>query len=249
MSSFLLYTLIGLALVALTLVILPLRPLTRGRAGLLLALAVMGGVAVLKWPAPAVRSAAGSRLLDSALPAYHFAERHRTRICAPPQAIASAIKQTRPGEIAWLGFLSAIRGLSSGPDASRKPVLDVALESNFVMLADTPIEIVLATGGPFWQYRSSADPGAPLRQKLRSAQGDVAAFAVLDLGGLPKAVFNFAIDPAPFGCQYVTTETRIQADDPGMLASFAAYWRVIQPGSALLRRSWLDAIRRRAEGK
>ncbi len=28
---------------------------------------------------------------------------------------------------------------------------------------------------------------------------------------------------------------------------FAIYWRVIYPGSALIRRMWLDAIRRRAE--
>lgn len=249
MSSLLFYASIVLALVALALAILPLQPMTRGSALLGLALSVVGAGAVLKWPPPEAQTAPGSGLLDSALPAYHFAERHRTRICAAPQKIAAAIRQTRPGEIAWLGFLSTLRGLRSGPATGRKPVLDVALEANFVLLADTPIELVLATGGPFWRYRASVVPDAPLRQKLNGVQGDAAAFAVLDLGGLPKAVFNFSINPAPFGCQYVTTETRIHAANPAMLASFAAYWRVIQPGSALLRRSWLDAIRRRAEGK
>lgn len=249
MSSLLFYILIVLALVALALAILPLRPVTRGYALLALALALVGAGAVLRWPAPAVRTAPGSRLLDSALPAYHFAERHRTRICATPQKIAEAIKQTRPGEIAWLGFLSAVRGLSTGSGRSEKPVLDVALESNFVLLVDTPIEMVLATGGEFWRYRSRVAPDAPLRQKLKSVQGDVAAFAGLDLGGLPKAALNFSTDPAPFGCQYLTTETRIYAADPAMLTRFAAYWRLIQPGSALLRRSWLDAIRHRAEAK
>jgi len=29
---------------------------------------------------------------------------------------------------------------------------------------------------------------------------------------------------------------------------FAAYWRLIYPGSALIRRSWLRAIRQRATG-
>ena len=249
MSSFVFYLLIVLAFVALALAVLPLRPVTRGYALLAFALAVVGVGAVLRWPAPAVRTAPGSGLLDSALPSYHFAERHRTRICAAPQKIAEAIKQTRPGEIAWLGFLSVVRGLSTGSGRREKPVLDAALESNFVLLADTPIELVLATGGEFWRYRASVAPDAPLRQKLLSAQGDVAAFAALDLGGRPKAVFNFAVAPAPFGCQYLTTETRIYAADPSMLARFAAYWRVIQPGSALLRRSWLNAIRHRAEAK
>ena len=83
----------------------------------------------------------------------------------------------------------------------------------------------------------------------RGAGPAAAAFAALELEGKPKAAINFAIEPAPFGCRFVTTETRIFAADAGMLGQFAAYWRVIQPGSALLRRSWLDAIRRRAEAQ
>ena len=45
----------------------------------------------------------------------------------------------------------------------------------------------------------------------------------------------------------LTTETRVLASDPGVLRRFTAYWTLIHPGSDLLRRSWLAAIRRRAE--
>jgi hypothetical protein len=31
--------------------------------------------------------------------------------------------------------------------------------------------------------------------------------------------------------------------------TFAVYWRIIRPGSGIIRRSWLEAIKRRAEAK
>jgi hypothetical protein len=44
----------------------------------------------------------------------------------------------------------------------------------------------------------------------------------------------------------VSTETRVFATSPAARRRFAAYWRVIYPGSAIIRRSWLRAIRHRA---
>jgi hypothetical protein len=45
----------------------------------------------------------------------------------------------------------------------------------------------------------------------------------------------------------ITTETRVAATDDGARRSFKRYWRLIAPGSALIRVVWLRAIRRRAE--
>ena len=58
---------------------------------------------------------------------------------------------------------------------------------------------------------------------------------------------NFRIEEAgPDGC-VVTTETRVFTTDPSSRRKFGEYWRVIYPGSALIRRMWLQAIKRRAE--
>ena len=43
------------------------------------------------------------------------------------------------------------------------------------------------------------------------------------------------------------TGGRVHATDASARRRFAAYWRVIYPGSALIRRMWLRAIRVRAE--
>jgi hypothetical protein len=57
---------------------------------------------------------------------------------------------------------------------------------------------------------------------------------------------NFHLEEKDGSVQLVT-QTRIQATDSVAERRFAAYWRLIYPGSALIRRMWLRAIRDRAE--
>ncbi len=238
MSSFIFYSLLAVIAGAIALLLLPLRPFTRPLAALALTVAVAGAAAVLLWPPPGERIARGKKLIELALPRYQFAERHQTIICAPAQRIADAIHHVPPGEIRFYDLLTWLRGMPGAGD--ERPILDLALASNFVLLADTQAELLLGTAVDF----SKPTPG-----RFQSVKGDVGGFSALDVGGIPKVVFNFAIDPAPFGCQAVTTETRIHTGKAEIQRQFAAYWRVIQPGSALLRRTWLKAIRRRAEAK
>jgi hypothetical protein len=58
---------------------------------------------------------------------------------------------------------------------------------------------------------------------------------------------NFRLEDEGNGWTRVTTETRVFATDDRARHRFAAYWRAIYPGSALIRRMWLRAIRLRAE--
>ena len=65
--------------------------------------------------------------------------------------------------------------------------------------------------------------------------------------GFAIAAMNFLIEDAGPGACTVTTETRVYAIDAPERRRFARYWRVIYPGSALIRRMWLRAVKRRAE--
>jgi hypothetical protein len=58
---------------------------------------------------------------------------------------------------------------------------------------------------------------------------------------------NFRLEDEGETC-LVSTETRVQTTDASSRRRFAMYWFVIYPGSALIRRMWLRAIKRRAEG-
>ena len=72
-------------------------------------------------------------------------------------------------------------------------------------------------------------------------------FAALSAPGHAKAAMNFRIEPQPDGTCRLTTETRIFATDRDTARRFAVYWRLVHPGSALLRVTWLRAIAARAE--
>jgi hypothetical protein len=57
---------------------------------------------------------------------------------------------------------------------------------------------------------------------------------------------DFRVAPRPGGAR-IETETRIAATDAGARRRFACYWRLVGPGSTLIRRDMLRASRRRAE--
>lgn len=59
------------------------------------------------------------------------------------------------------------------------------------------------------------------------------------------AVMNFRLE----GGGHLTTTTRVFASTDSARREFAGYWRLIRPGSGIIRRSWLEAIKRRAESK
>jgi hypothetical protein len=57
---------------------------------------------------------------------------------------------------------------------------------------------------------------------------------------------NFRVQGVGPGVTLLTTETRIYATDSVSQRKFARYWSVVYPGSALIRRMWLRAIRKRS---
>ena len=62
-----------------------------------------------------------------------------------------------------------------------------------------------------------------------------------------NTAMNFLVEEEADGWCRLSTETRVFGTDDGARRRFAVYWRMIYPGSALIRRMWLQAIKRRAE--
>ena len=60
---------------------------------------------------------------------------------------------------------------------------------------------------------------------------------------------NFVVTPDGRGGSNVSTETRVYANGAKPLRIFKIYWRVIHPGSDIIRRMWLRAVKRRAEAR
>lgn len=180
------------------------------------------------------------------MPRYDVHEVHSIVIRATPADVDAAIRAVTPGEMPLVGVLFALRALpyrmlGRGPGirpAAGTPLLDQALRAGFVLLGEMPQrEIVLGAVGIFWSLR-----GGP-SDRLASAH----AFDAFVTPGYAKAAMNFLLEPLDGQRTRLRTETRIAAADPPSRRRFGRYWRVIHPGSALIRRMWLRAIKARAE--
>jgi len=147
-----------------------------------------------------------------------------------------------PDEIRLFRTLTWLRRFGRpGPESilnapEHLPVLEVATRTSFLLLAEEPDrEIVIGT-------LVMAPRG--WRPKRRPTPED---FKALREPGFAIAAMNFLVEDAGPGACIVTTETRIYSTDSSARRRFARYWRVIYPGSALIRRMWLRAVKRRAE--
>jgi hypothetical protein len=125
------------------------------------------------------------------------------------------------------------------PSEPNRPIIDLFTISGFLLLAETnDREVVIGAVNRAWQV--SGEQGAP-------AIASPARFLSFSEGGYVKITCNFYVRDEEAGWSFVRTETRVQATDGSAWRRFAPYWRLIYPGSALIRREMLQAIKRRAE--
>lgn len=184
-----------------------------------------------------------ARTLDHFLPEYRHNEVHETVISAPLESVRRAVREVKGREIPLARLLFGIRLLPGRLLGRRMPerdyektILDSALASGFVLLSDSPDEIVLGVVGQFWK----------LTGEIVRLSGPE-EFLAFSQEGYAKGAVDFILEEQADGRVRLRTETRVLP--LGLKASrrFGLYWKVVQPGSALLRRAWLSAIRRRAE--
>jgi hypothetical protein len=139
-------------------------------------------------------------------------------------------------------FLMRLRALAGGsldaepPDP--RPILDLMAQpgTGFLPLdVSDPSEVVYGMVGRPWT-NEAPPPVATAEEFLAFAQP-----------GHIKVAFNIRVSDEGGGVSRVSTETRTLGNDAGAQRVFARYWRIIYPGSAIIRRVWLDAIVSKAE--
>lgn len=197
-------------------------------------------------------------LLDEIMPAWDAASRHALLVAAPPDRVYAAARHSdlgRPWPVRLLMGLRAgparlaamfrrsrgsptrpagmSRAESHGerPHAARRPLGEVG----FTPVAERPgDEFVLGLMGRFWIPSGGIVPTA------------AEDFRRPPPAGLAQAVWNFRVTPIGGGTK-LSTETRVRCGDDATRRQFLRYWRVIRPGSGLIRGSILRSIRAAAE--
>jgi hypothetical protein len=196
-----------------------------------LGLALLAFTAGVYLPVAETRVETPRTRLDEFAPEYQFSEFHTIDISAPGDRVDAAIRTVRPEEIRFFKTLTLIRGIGTLAPEGR-PILKSFTAKWFLLLADDPgREIVFGRGGD-----------ARGRRTLAAAE-----FKTSHPPPLIKIVMNFRIEDVDASHCSLTTETRVYAAGPRVLRGFATYWRMIYPGSAIIRRMWLRAIKLRAE--
>jgi hypothetical protein len=182
--------------------------------------------------------------LDEFLRDYDVNEVHSIRIAATPDAVMAAVRSLTSREVRLATVLMSLRGLPAAILRPRRrwarsdrildaPLIDHFTRGGFVVLAERPDELVLSAVGRFWK----------LEGEVRRVSRD--EFASFDEPGYATVVNLHA--RAVDGGTVLSTETRVKLTDAAARRTFRRYWRVVMPGSALIRRAWLRAIRKRAE--
>jgi hypothetical protein len=164
-------------------------------------------------------------LLDDVLPRWHVRERHTIEVDAAPERVFAAVREATFGEMPLARALFRLRGMGA---ATARPLFE-QLPAGFAVLAEE-IGRELVVGG-------LGQPWKPLGG--RSPRADFASF---DEPGFAKMAMSLRLDGST-----LSTETRVLVTDSASRRKFLVYWVAIRAGSGLIRRSWLKAIKRRAE--
>ena len=194
---------------------------TRRRATLVSIAGMALVLTACAWPTPVIRAAGVQSMLDESMSAYQFAEHHETRVHASSTKVFEAIRQVTASEIRCFTLLTSIRN----------PRFGKGEESILAAPPDKPILAVALAGG-FTMLGER--PNEEMVIGVRVAP-DV------------RAAMNFKVRPDAGGWLRLSTQTRVFAATPAALRGFTVYWRMIYPGSALIRIEWLRAIKTRAE--
>ena len=217
---------------------------TRKVGTIVAAVGFLSAILILALPARTKQISTAATKLDEWIPVWQFDEQHTIHVDASPEKVFESIHAVRADEIFLFRTLVAIRRCCRpGPESimnapENKPLLDVATQTTFIYLADdAPREIVVGT-----VIAVPRGIHAPARLTPEIFRKTLPPGVVL-------ATMNYLVTPDSGGGSTVSTVTRVYGNSAAAVRSFAVYWRIIHPGSDLIRRSWLRAIKRRAEGK
>jgi len=200
-------------------------------------------VSGLSWPPQTIRAEPVRQRLDRFLPVYSFWEHHEVRVAAPPELVMQAARQVSLADLPLARVLLRLRQGFGWADEYReeavpRPLLEICSDPahGFLTLEATPpSEFVGGLAGRPW----SSAPPPPVHTP--------AQFLAFATPGHIRVAFNMRCQAVDAGHTLLSSDTRIQGNDEAANRTFARYWRLIYPGSALIRKVWLSAIATRAE--
>ena len=185
--------------------------------------------------------------LDTWLPDYEFDEHHELSVRAPVATVRQVLDEIDVARIPLIRALMTLRRLPAflvspwqtleARRRSSRQQRGLTALAGFILLTDEPSEVVLGLTGRFWKLRGEILTSEP------------ATFRDAPPAGSARAAMNFRLERESEGRTRVSTDTRIHCADAATRRTFGWYWRLIRPGSGMIRIAMLWEVRRKAEEK
>jgi hypothetical protein len=179
-------------------------------------------------------------LLDRYLPVYQFVERHSIVVDGSAGAVLDAVEAYDPSGDRLSRGMTVLRELP-GRWLAKLGFAGTARPSTFGMGDFIPLdrdgdrEMAAGLVGRFWRLDYGLVP-----------LPDAAAFTAFAEPGTVKLVIGFLAEPQS-GRTRLITETRVYCPDRRARLLFRPYWVVIRLASGLIRRRFLQRVKRTIE--
>lgn len=169
-------------------------------------------------------------LIDGWLgPEARLLERHESLVAAPPERAYEAVQQVRLMDMPVVRALFTLRRI---PCSKEMTLRDFFSTPPFMILEEVPAqEAVIGTANRLWRFRHPSTPDE---------------FRAFTKPGTMQAVANLRVDATESG-SLISTETWVATFGPMASCLFRAYWLIVGPFSALIRREVLRTARKMAE--
>jgi hypothetical protein len=206
-------------------------------------------VSSLFWPVKLEQSATTYQQIDGLMPAYSFNELHEVRIKASPNEVKEVFRVTGVNDIPVVHLLMKIRGIAdedvdlSDRASNNKAGTNTFTTPDFNFFVVAPDEYIAVM--ILKPTMISGNKGKPAPPEISTLE----QFIAFHEPGYMKVVINFRIIGIENKETLLTTETRVDGTTKTDSYVFGRYWRVIYPGSAIIRRVWLDTIKKKVEHK
>ncbi len=198
-------------------------------------------------PAILYHSKTNNQKIDALLPVYTSNEFHEVCINAPIEKVKQVLTVTGVKDIPVARLLMIIRGIADedvdlSDRASNNQVgAETISTPDFNFFVVSPDEWVTVMILKAVIITNDADKPAP-PEILTLEQ-----FEAFNDPGYVKVAVNFRFIRKSDDQTILTTETRNNGITLKDSHVFGIYWRIIYPGSAIIRRVWLDTIKKKAQ--
>jgi hypothetical protein len=221
--------------------------INRSIAGLVALGGLLISVSSLFWPVKLEKSPTSEQQLDGLMPVYSSNEFHEVRINAPLEKVKQVFQVTGVKDIPIAHLLMKIRGIAdedvdlSDRASNNRVSSEMVSTPDFNFFVVTPDEWITVMILKSAIITNNANlPAPPEISTLEQ-------YISFNEPGYVKVAVNFRFIKINNNETILTTETRNNGISHKDNRVFGYYWRIIYPGSAIIRRLWLDTIKKKTE--